>query len=515
MDACAKWSRSLGFDPRCLATSAQRCLATSAQRVRCLSVAIGLLVGLASGQVGTTRLSAADFRTTNFLVMAPSPQLAQAVGVAAETFRRDLAIHWLGGELPPWPNPCPVRVVAGENLAAQGVTTYNRSPVRDFQMEVVGSPERILDSVLPHEVTHTVLATYFGRPLPRWADEGICTTVEHASERQKHEAKLREFLGTRRGISMNKLFLMTEYPQDVLPMYAQGYSVCQFLIAQRGPQEFIRFIGGYMQTPSWTLNVRNHYGYESLAELQQLWLDWVAKGSGPVDAYVKAMPGPAGGAGVAQVAAVSRGQSDVGPGGVALASNVSPRDLALNPASLTLSQPTQPPRNQAAANQAPTSPTPVNQSAQASDSGWYGRLKPRGGTASAPPSLAAAGPQDRPQFRPISPSPADSLYSAAQPQPEQGSVGVSGGGRVIATEPWSATPGSSPSNFPSSPAPFNQTPFNPSPAGPVTPQMARATALGESAEPPRSPPRIEYGEGGDSRGDYRPGSVASPGHYLR
>lgn len=498
MDACAKWSRSVGFAPRCLATATRR--------VRYLGVAIGLLVGLANGPSGTSRLSAADFRTANFLVMAPSPQLAQAVGVAAENFRRDLAIHWLGGELPPWPNPCPVRVVAGENLAAQGVTTYNRSPVRDFQMEVVGSSERILDSVLPHEVTHTVLATYFGRPLPRWADEGICTTVEHVSERQKHEAKLREFLATRRGISMNKLFLMTEYPQDVLPMYAQGYSVCQFLIAQRGPQEFIRFIGGYMQTPSWTLNVRNHYGYESLAELQQLWLDWVANGSGPVDAYVKAMPGPAGGAGVAQVAAVSRDQSAVSPGGAALASNVSPRDLALNPASLTLAQPTQPPANQ----------PPTNQAAQASDSGWYGRLKPRGGTASATPSLAAAGPQDRPRFRPISPSPADSLYSAAQPQPEQGSIGVSGGGRLIASDPWSATPGSSASNVPSSPAPFHQAPMNQAPlASPVAPQMARATVSGELAEPPRSAPRIEYGQDGDSRGDYRPGSVASPGHYLR
>ena len=49
-------------------------------------------------------------------------------------------------------------------------------------MRVIGTPERILDSVLPHEVTHTVMATHFGQPLPRWADVGICTTVEHAAE---------------------------------------------------------------------------------------------------------------------------------------------------------------------------------------------------------------------------------------------------------------------------------------------------------------------------------------------
>ena len=212
---------------------------------------------------------AASYRTQNFIIQAPTPQLANAVGVAAEKYRHDLAMHWLGSELRPWPTPCPIRVIAGPNLAAQGVTTYNRAPVRDFQMEVVGTPQRIMDSVLPHEITHTILATHFGRPLPRWADEGICTTVEHASERNKHEAKLREFLRSRRGIAMNRLFLLTEYPNDVLPMYAQGYSVCRFLIDQQGPRTFIQFLHDYMQTPSWTANVKKHYGYESLAELQQ------------------------------------------------------------------------------------------------------------------------------------------------------------------------------------------------------------------------------------------------------
>ncbi len=236
---------------------------------------------------------AANFRTRNFLVEAPTPQLARQVGDAAERFRDELATYWTGSTLPPWPTPCPVRVVAGANLAAQGVTTYNPAPVRDFQMEVIGTPERILDSVLPHEVTHTVLATYFGRPLPRWADEGICTTVEHASERAKHETKLREFLASRRGIAMNRLFLLTEYPQDVLPMYAQGYSVCRFLIEQQGPQTFIGFLQDYMQRPSWTANVQKHYGYESLAELQEYWLNWVEAGSGPVEKFVKVDVRPA------------------------------------------------------------------------------------------------------------------------------------------------------------------------------------------------------------------------------
>ena len=237
--------------------------------------------------------AAASKRTQNFIIQAPTPQLAEAVAEAAERYRRDLATHWLGKALPPWPRPCPIRVVSGPRLAAQGVTTYNPAPVRDFQMEVIGTPQRILDSVLPHEITHTILATYFGRPLPRWADEGICTTVEHAAERKKHDAKLQEFLRSRRGIAMNQLFLLKEYPNDVLPMYAQGYSVCRFLINQQGPRTFINFLEDYMRHPSWTDNIRRHYGYTSLAELQQYWLAWVSEGCGEVTKYAKTRSLPA------------------------------------------------------------------------------------------------------------------------------------------------------------------------------------------------------------------------------
>lgn len=348
--------------------------------VACLAIC---LLGLATGPA-----QAANFRTQNFIIQAPDAQLARTVGEAAEKYRRDLATYWLGQPLPPWPTPCPVRVVAG-NLAAQGVTTYQRSPVRDFQMEVIGTPQRILDSVLPHEVTHTVLATHFGRPLPRWADEGICTTVEHESERDKHEAKLREFLATRRGIAMNQLFLLTEYPNDVLPMYAQGYSVCRFLIEQQDAPTFIAFLTDYMRRPSWTENVKKHYGYESLAELQQYWLAWVSEGSGPVDAYVKSDP--------------------MRPAPTAIAAS------NLNVPSATVAPPA--PDGPAMALIAPASnPTPAAALASTANSadGWYQRK--RAEATQSNPALAAAPTMANPMAPPSVIN--SGRYKTAQPQPE-------------------------------------------------------------------------------------------------
>ena len=86
-------------------------------------------------------------------------------------------------------------------------------------MEVFGPHDRVLDSVIPHEVLHTVFASYFGCPLPKWADEGSCTTVEHASERRKQDHLLISFLNhvPSRGIAFNRMFMMTEYPADMMP----------------------------------------------------------------------------------------------------------------------------------------------------------------------------------------------------------------------------------------------------------------------------------------------------------
>ena len=141
---------------------------------------------------------------------------------------------------------------------------------------------RVLDSVLPHEITHTIFATHFGRPLPRWADEGACTTVEHVSEREKQYALLIQFLTTNRGIAFNRMFAMREYPKDILPLYAQGYTLARYLIAQGGKKKFVQYVGDGMRTNDWPAATKKYYQFQDLSELQVTWLNWIKKGS-PLD----------------------------------------------------------------------------------------------------------------------------------------------------------------------------------------------------------------------------------------
>jgi len=225
-------------------------------------------------------VAASGYKTANFTVSAPTPQLAKEIGDQAEVYRKQLAIEWLGQELPQWSNSCPIHADVAPNKGAGGATSFvfDRGEVFGWKMNIQGSRERILDSVLPHEVTHTIFASYFRQPVPRWADEGACTTMEHRSEIAKQERNLIDYLRNGRGIPFSQMFAMKEYPQDVMPLYAQGHSLSEWLIESRGRKEFLAFLADGMRDENWQRAVHEHYGFNDLLSMQSSWNDWVKQG---------------------------------------------------------------------------------------------------------------------------------------------------------------------------------------------------------------------------------------------
>jgi hypothetical protein len=251
-----------------------------ARILRSALLAAALVLSLNSLAAGAGRQHF-SVRSEHFIVSAPSRELAEEICQAAETLRHDLAIEWLGKELPPWREPCPIQAHVHPQLGAGGVTSFmfDRGQPWGWTMTIQGSRERVLDSVLPHEITHTIFATHFGRPLPRWADEGACTTVESTVEKSKQDKMLLQFLTSDRGIPFNQLFAMKEYPPDILPLYSQGYSLARYLIQQGGKRKFVNYVGEGMQTNNWTATTKKHYGFTSLSDLQVTWVEWVRTGS--------------------------------------------------------------------------------------------------------------------------------------------------------------------------------------------------------------------------------------------
>ena len=262
-----------------------------ARLLRATLIAAAATVSITAIASGAGR-SHSSVRSEHFIVSAPSRELAEEICRAAETFRRDLAIEWLGHELGPWREPCPIQANVHPQLGAGGVTSFmfDGGVPWGWTMSIQGSRERVLDSVLPHEITHTIFATHFGRPLPRWADEGACTTVESDVEKRKQDKFLIQFLTTDRGIPFNQMFAMKEYPPDILPLYSQGYSLARYLIQQGGKPKFVQYVGEGMRTNNWTATTKKFYGFSSLSDLQVTWVDWVRQGSPDLSSLAAEVP---------------------------------------------------------------------------------------------------------------------------------------------------------------------------------------------------------------------------------
>jgi hypothetical protein len=245
--------------------------------------AVALYLGSLADGLGSAAISrGADFRTESFLITASTPELARELGEQAERVRREVAREWLGHPLPPWQEPCSISAAVEPRLESHGQTSYvfNRGQAASWQIFVQGSRRAVLESVLPHEMTHAVFAAHFGRPLPCWADEGASISMELGADRQELETLFPRRLQQGRVLSLTELFATRNYPRDPLPLYAESLSVVRFLLTRGGKQEFVSYLGDGIRSRDWAATTRTHYGYATLEDLEQAWLTWVRLGSG-------------------------------------------------------------------------------------------------------------------------------------------------------------------------------------------------------------------------------------------
>jgi hypothetical protein len=228
---------------------------------------------------------AATVRTANFIVTADSQADADEFAVLAEGYRKQRAIDWLGKEMPQWSEPCPLRVSVADT-GGSGVTrfTFDGGRVRSQEMEIKGPRDRLKNAILAHEITHTVLAYAFGRPVPRWADEGAAVYSEDDIERARHDKIVVKILNSGEGIKLAHLFRMKDYPRDgrdVMALYAQGYSVVRYLAERSGRPAFLAFVSKGMDE-GWESAAKS-IGFASVEDLEAQWLDYLRKG-GPTAA---------------------------------------------------------------------------------------------------------------------------------------------------------------------------------------------------------------------------------------
>lgn len=235
------------------------------------------------GVMGRRPVAAAVVRTANFTIECADAEVAQAVAEAAEGFRTSLWKEWLGEEPPgDWAYPAEILVEVGR-MGPGGSTSFAFEAGETFGFEGhwQGSRERLLDSVVPHEVLHTVLACHFRRALPRAMDEGMCVSVEHESERNNWRQSIVAALKSGRAFRTSDLLAFTEYPEDYQTMYGQGASLVEYLLDLGERRDVVRCVERAFEN-GWPAAFRETYGHQDLTHLQESWLAWIKAGGGQV-----------------------------------------------------------------------------------------------------------------------------------------------------------------------------------------------------------------------------------------
>jgi RNA polymerase sigma factor (sigma-70 family) len=217
----------------------------------------------------------AAIAVVNFIVECEEPRCARVVAEMAELHRKRIAEQWLGKELPKWTKPCKIQVKI-KREGSQGATTMAfPDDGISLSMLLQGPLDRILADTLPHEVTHTVMATHFGKPLPRWADEGIAIMSESPEERTRYLRQAKDLVANDRMLKLKDLLPMRDYAKDASVSFVQGHALTSFLVERTDRTTLLGFVKDGMEG-DWNKAAAKHYGFRDLDEMDSLWRQWLA-----------------------------------------------------------------------------------------------------------------------------------------------------------------------------------------------------------------------------------------------
>jgi hypothetical protein len=215
----------------------------------------------------------------NFIVMAPNQTLAEELLARANQFRREVAVEWLGRELPPSVGRTIINVELSE-VTDRGFTWPVDSPARKFhKMWLTTSRDRALGSTLRHEITHVVLATRFRGMMPPWAEEGSASLEDDARRIETRKEIIGWYNETGDWPSLTKLFQADRILASDTALYSVAASVTEYLLTCKDRRTFLAFaVAG--KRNGWDRALAEHYAIGGVDHLQEAWQAWAGRNGG-------------------------------------------------------------------------------------------------------------------------------------------------------------------------------------------------------------------------------------------
>jgi len=213
---------------------------------------------------------------TNYIVYADSQELATKILSQSQRFRKELAITWLGREIP--------------DGACRAIITQGVSPSRrEGRTSLIGDSQRShhliwltlgedgrFEDLLASEIARTVLAWHDHDGLPPWIYEVAASRHDDAQRTSERRATLRWFSRTGNWPGLHRTFDQEVFFSLERAGYNMAASVGSYLLSRGGHRTLLAFAAAGCAN-GWDSALQRHYDIKSTAELQTRWQRWVEK----------------------------------------------------------------------------------------------------------------------------------------------------------------------------------------------------------------------------------------------
>jgi hypothetical protein len=209
-----------------------------------------------------------------------SKRTVEKVGEAAENTRATLQRKWFEEEAADWDGKCSIYLHAdrAKYSAKTGMkNTLGHMRTLDWggvflrSIHLPCKEPNLVRDVLPHEVSHSVMAIRLQGRTPRWADEGMAMLAETPESVQECVGRLP---GYREKDSLFALEVLMQTDEadhfNTMEYYSQGTSLVQYLSSLKGPRAFIPFLRTYIAKGAEPA-LKQHYNIQGYADLENRW----------------------------------------------------------------------------------------------------------------------------------------------------------------------------------------------------------------------------------------------------
>jgi hypothetical protein len=226
--------------------------------------------------------SSGSFKVCSFTSAREAEQVAQQ----CEKLRFDLArAYGFDSNHSRWEPKCEVYLFkskskygaivgrAGMETLGSSLVTPQTGVIKSRRIDLRTDVDNYLEEVLPHELTHVLIADHFrDGPPPLWYDEGLALLSDSRQKQALHQRDLRD--GIRRGstFALHDLLSSNRYPlaNRISVFYGQCASMAHYL-ANHGGVGKVHEFARRSQDIGVNLALQETYEINGTLELERMW----------------------------------------------------------------------------------------------------------------------------------------------------------------------------------------------------------------------------------------------------